>query len=101
MDWEYDYWTIEAMRKFGGSFVKTLAELASRADRQNLQKIKNAWPEYWEDYQEKGQTLRFEACPEGMCDGSGEIPADEDDGEGHTMRGVGTQKCLCKAKNDE
>jgi hypothetical protein len=33
------------------------------------------------------------------CGGTGEISTDEDDGEGHTMRGVGTRPCpLCKHK---
>lgn len=31
------------------------------------------------------------------CHGSGEVATDEDDGEGHTMRGVGTQKCICQS----
>lgn len=30
------------------------------------------------------------------CHGTGEVATDEDDGEGHTMRGVGTQKCICQ-----
>lgn len=30
------------------------------------------------------------------CGGTGIISTDESDGEGHTMRGVGTQKCLCQ-----
>ncbi len=42
-----------------------------------------------------------EDCPFGLCDGSGEIPCDEDDGEGHIMNGVGIQKCPCKIKDDE
>ncbi len=37
-----------------------------------------------------------EVC--GYCDGTGELAADEDDGEGHTQRGVGTQKCICQIK---
>ncbi len=87
------YWTTEAMLKYGGSFVKALAELAVRADPTNLAKIKYTWSEYWEDYYEQGQKMRFEACPGGECDGSRELVTDEDDGEGHTMRGVGTRKC--------
>lgn len=55
-----NYWTIEAMAKFGGSFVKALAEAARRADRQNLAKIKSAWPEYWEQYEADGRTLEKE-----------------------------------------
>lgn len=32
----------------------------------------------------------------GECEDTGEISTDEDDGEGHTMRGVGSAKCPCK-----
>lgn len=32
------------------------------------------------------------------CRGTGEVSTDEDDGEGHTMQGVGTEKCLCQKK---
>ena len=30
------------------------------------------------------------------CEGTGEVATDEDDGEGHIMRGVGTKKCICQ-----
>lgn len=30
------------------------------------------------------------------CKGTGEVATDEDDGEGHIMRGVGTSKCICQ-----
>ena len=30
------------------------------------------------------------------CDGTGEVSTDESDGEGHIMRGVGTETCLCQ-----
>jgi hypothetical protein len=36
-----------------------------------------------------------------LCGGTGEISTDEQDGEGHTMRGVGTQKCICRVKEPE
>ena len=52
-----DYWTIEAMAKYGGSFVKALAEAARRADPQNLARIKMAWPEYWAEYEKTGHEL--------------------------------------------
>ncbi len=52
-----DYWTIEAMMKYGGSFVKALAEAARRADRQNLAKIKSTWVEYWTEYEKTGRDL--------------------------------------------
>jgi len=38
------------MVKYGGGFVKSLAEAAMRADSDNLRRIKEAWPEYWEKY---------------------------------------------------
>ena len=52
-----DYWTIEAMAKYGGSFVKALAEAARRADPQNLAKIKATWVEYWAEYEKTGHDL--------------------------------------------
>lgn len=35
------------------------------------------------------------------CGGTGEVATDEDDGEGHLMRGVGSQKCICQISSDE
>lgn len=54
---ERDCYTVDAMEKFGGSFVKVLATLARHADGFNLQKIKDAWPDYWHDYEEMGREL--------------------------------------------
>lgn len=31
-----------------------------------------------------------------ICDGSGYVQVDVDDGEGHTMKGVGVEKCICQ-----
>lgn len=36
-----------------------------------------------------------------FCLGEGEYSVDVDDGEGHTMRGVGTQKCHCTIHEPE
>jgi len=47
---EKDFAVVEAMEKYGGSFVQALAELCHRADHINLQKIKDTWSEYWEEY---------------------------------------------------
>jgi hypothetical protein len=41
---------IEAMRKRGGSFVKSLAETYTFADTENRERIKDAFPEYWMRY---------------------------------------------------
>jgi hypothetical protein len=45
-----DYDTIQAMLRYGGSFVKALAAAALAADEDNLNRIKRTWPEYWERY---------------------------------------------------
>lgn len=58
-----DYWTVRAMEKFGGSFVKALASAAERADHENLEKIKDAWPEYWTDYEVMGSEMEDEQPP--------------------------------------
>lgn len=50
-----DIKVVEAMKKYGGSFVKQLAELTLRADPINLQKIKETWPEYWQTYTEMAE----------------------------------------------
>ena len=54
---ERDLWTCDAMEKYGGSFVQQLAHLARRADPNNLQTIKSAWPEYWSEYEVMGKKL--------------------------------------------
>lgn len=51
---EKDCNTVDAMEKYGGSFVKQLSLLARHADPINLQKIKDTWPEYWAQYQTMG-----------------------------------------------
>lgn len=35
------------------------------------------------------------------CGGTGEVATDEDDGEGHTMRGVGSQPCICQSSSKD
>lgn len=49
--------TIEVMARFGGGFVKQLAEAARHADRDNLKRLKNAFPGYWADYAKKHDWL--------------------------------------------
>ena len=49
-----------AMRAHGGSFVKSLGEALTHADHINAQKIKNAFPEYWEEYKEMAKLNRGE-----------------------------------------
>ena len=47
---ELDYKVISAMRTYGGSFVKALANCAAHADASNFAKIKATWPDYWQEY---------------------------------------------------
>jgi hypothetical protein len=41
-----------AMVTFGGSFVAALGAAWTRADAVNAEKIKAAFPEYWEQYRD-------------------------------------------------
>jgi hypothetical protein len=41
---------VSAMETYGGNFVKKLAEAFKAADPTNFQKLKDAFPEYWERY---------------------------------------------------
>ena len=56
-----DQWTLDAMEKYGGSFVKALGAAAQRADRDNLEKIKRAFPEYWSEYAVMGEKMKSES----------------------------------------
>lgn len=58
---ERDSWTVDAMEKYGGGFVQHIAKLARKADPINLQKVKDAWPEYWSEYEAKGIQMQNEA----------------------------------------
>lgn len=49
---EQEYNTIETMEKYGGSFVKSLANCFRMADRNNFLKLKNAFSVYWEQYEQ-------------------------------------------------
>ena len=49
--------TIETMMEYGGSFVRKLGAAALVADDQNLRRIKNTWPEYWEQYTRMAKQL--------------------------------------------
>lgn len=47
-----DFEVVQAMRRYGGRFVRALAAAAERADPQNLFIIKTAWPHYWAKYRD-------------------------------------------------
>lgn len=49
---ENEFIIVETMEKYGGSFVKQLAILFRYADRNNFDKLKMTFPEYWKQYEE-------------------------------------------------
>ena len=51
METEKDYKIMEAMIKYGGSFVKALGEASAHADPINFEILKNAFPKYWKEYE--------------------------------------------------
>lgn len=58
--WEADRRVIRAMLKFGGGFAVCLGEAALHADKDNLDRIKKAWPEYWSKYTEMAKSMKEE-----------------------------------------
>lgn len=52
-----DLWTLKAMEKYGGGFVRAIAGAARAADAPNLALIKTTWNEYWDDYEQQGKRL--------------------------------------------
>ena len=57
-DYEKDWWTTEAMIRFGGSFVKGLGNLWRLADTTNRSKLEQAFLNYFEVYKSQGEMLR-------------------------------------------
>jgi pyruvate/2-oxoacid:ferredoxin oxidoreductase beta subunit len=49
---DQEYNVIEEMETYGGSFVKCLAMCFYKADEDNFKKLKDAFPEYWKQYEE-------------------------------------------------
>lgn len=56
-----DCWTLDAMDKYGGGFIKSLSTLARHADSVNLLKIKAKWEEYWLEYETAGRKMEKES----------------------------------------
>lgn len=48
---EEEFKVVENMEKYGGSFVKALAECFHRADHFNFKKLKDTFSNYWEEYE--------------------------------------------------
>lgn len=54
---EEEYKIVTAMSVWGGGFVKGLANLMKLADHNNFKRLKNAFPEYWEQYSKMADKL--------------------------------------------
>lgn len=55
--------TLDAMKKYGGSFVNSLADCIKQADSSNQAKLFRAFPEYIEQYRklaEKDKSSKLE-----------------------------------------
>jgi len=50
LDWKEVEGVGCAMRTYGGGFVSALGKALLCADEHNQQRIKNGFPEYWEEY---------------------------------------------------
>ena len=50
-----DFAVVQAMHKFGGSFVKALAQAFDAADAENIARLKMAFPEYWLEYSDMAE----------------------------------------------
>lgn len=52
---DQDIAVVECMEKYGGSFVKALAECFRRADAHNFIKLKTTFKGYWKQYADMAQ----------------------------------------------
>jgi hypothetical protein len=53
---DHDLATVDAMIRFGGGFVSALGKAWIRADADNARRLRAAFPEYWQQYQDLAQT---------------------------------------------
>lgn len=60
MEWNQRVYTIKAMQKFGGGFVKALGDLWQHADADNSARIEASWPEYIAKYSKLADDMRNE-----------------------------------------
>ena len=47
-----DFQLFAAMARYGGSFAKAIAEAATRADANNMTRLKHAFPELIDEYRD-------------------------------------------------
>lgn len=49
---DHDLKVIDAMERYGDTFVRALAQCFLRADAGNYEILKKTFPEYWSNYEE-------------------------------------------------
>jgi ribosomal protein S27AE len=54
---------LEAMNRYGGSFITALASLFRRADPENQHILRRAFAHYWTEYRDLVEARRAPACP--------------------------------------
>lgn len=52
---EEKYYVCIGMERYGGSFAKALGQALQHADMFNQRKIRDTWPELWQQYLEMGK----------------------------------------------
>lgn len=50
--------TITAMSRFGGGFASALANAFLKADAYNFRRLKEAFPDMWEEYEKKAKYIK-------------------------------------------
>lgn len=60
MNEDEKYYTSLAMRKYGGGLVQALGIALTHADPENTKRLKNAFPEYFTQYEQMGKNLKKE-----------------------------------------
>lgn len=65
-----DYEITDAMIVYGGGFVRGLAHLFTLADPQNQERLKNAFPDYWQQYADLARRAVARQTGEAQSDGN-------------------------------
>lgn len=81
------------------TFISKCCREEANEDYKPHPKDKNEDIDIWVCSKCKKECEVEEVCA--YCLGEGEYSTDESDGEGHIMRGVGTQKCHCTKQEEE
>jgi hypothetical protein len=54
------YWLIQAMKQYGGSFIRALGEAYRLADTSNRETLRKAFPDYFKLYTAHAEKLKRE-----------------------------------------